>query len=102
MSSERTSISLRSARAFDVPPPIVYALANVLMLAATAFLLHRAARLAGMDRTERLLGVLLAVYGVSAFSRGPLWLEMAAVALVCWVVGTSLFERLRETLVEAL
>ena len=36
------------------------------------------------------------------FPRGQLWLEMAAVALVCWIVGATLFERLRETLVEAL
>ena len=31
-----------------------------------------------------------------------LWLEMAAVALVAWVVGCWIFDRLRETLVEAL
>lgn len=31
-----------------------------------------------------------------------LWLEMAAVAIVFWCAGTILFERLRETLVEAL
>jgi ABC-type polysaccharide/polyol phosphate export permease len=36
------------------------------------------------------------------FPRGQLWLEMALVALVSWSVGAILFERLRETLVEAL
>jgi hypothetical protein len=65
-------------RVLDVPPPTVYALMNVVMLVATVFLLHRAAVLAGMDRAERLLGVVLAVYGVSAFSRGPLWLGLKA------------------------
>lgn len=36
------------------------------------------------------------------FPEPRLWLEMAVVALVFWCVGTTLFERLRETLVEAL
>ena len=31
-----------------------------------------------------------------------LWLEMGAVALVAWLVGCWIFNRLRETLVEAL
>jgi ABC-type polysaccharide/polyol phosphate export permease len=37
-----------------------------------------------------------------SFPRGQLWLEMAIVAVVCWSAGAILFERLRETLVEAL
>jgi ABC-type polysaccharide/polyol phosphate export permease len=36
------------------------------------------------------------------FPPPQLWLEMAAVALVAWVVGCWIFDRLRETLVEAL
>jgi ABC-type polysaccharide/polyol phosphate export permease len=31
-----------------------------------------------------------------------LWLQMAAVAAVGWVVGSLIFARLRETVVEAL
>jgi lipopolysaccharide transport system permease protein len=36
------------------------------------------------------------------FPSGALWLEMAVVALLFWTLGAALFERLRETLVEAL
>ena len=36
------------------------------------------------------------------FPPAQLWLEMLAVAAVCWTLGAVLFERLRETLVEAL
>ena len=32
---------------------------------------------------------------------GELWLQMATVSLVAWALGASLFDRLRETLVEA-
>jgi hypothetical protein len=65
-------------RVLDASPPTVYALTNVAMLAAMLILLYRAAALAGLDRVERLLGVVVAVYGVSAFSRGPLWLGLEA------------------------
>ena len=36
------------------------------------------------------------------FPPPALWLEMAAVAFVAWVIGCWIFDRLRETLVEAL
>jgi hypothetical protein len=75
-------------RLLDVSPPTVYALTNLAMLVATVFLLHRSAVLAGLGRAERLLGVALAVYGVSVFTRGPLWVGLQA------ATGTQIITRI--------
>ena len=36
-----------------------------------------------------------------SWGRRLLWTQMALVSLVAWVLGAGLFDRLRETLVEA-
>ena len=66
-------------------------------------------RLSAEQIAARRLGIgssdVAGVLGLSPY-RGctplALWLEMGAVALVAWLVGCWIFNRLRETLVEAL
>lgn len=60
-----------AVRVGDLSPPTAFALFNVGALAATLYALHRVSARLGDDRRARVLGVLLAVYGVSPFFRGP-------------------------------
>jgi hypothetical protein len=61
------------SRGLDLAPTTVFGLLNVLLLALTVLSLDRAAALVTGSRTARILSVVLALYGISAFSRGPLW-----------------------------
>lgn len=74
--------------------PVLYPLAAV-----TIPILHRLVRL--NPATPFTLAYQEALFA-GRFPGAGLWLEMAVVALVFWTVGTALFGRLRETLVEAL
>ena len=68
-------------RVLDITPGIAFAISNIPALAATLFLLYRVAGELTTDRVARILGVALAVYGISPILRGPVspWIPHAKV-----------------------
>lgn len=58
---------------FGWSPPTGFAVVSTVLLAATLWILHRAASLLVPGRSARVLATVLSLCGVTLFSRGPLW-----------------------------